>query len=420
MSPSPGAGRARPAAPHARLRATSWAALAAVALAPALLAPPIAARRARPAAPAAPAAPAIAASLRINEVDYDRPGSDGDEFVEIYNDGGDPVSLVGVALLLVNGDGTVYDRIALPGVTLPSGDWFVVGGAAVPNVDHVVAGATFLQNGAPDGVALAYTLTGDPDDDVLVDSLSYEGNVPGGPPTGGTWTEGTGHAGDDGSLADTGLARFPDGDDANDNASDFALVCLTPGAANVDTPCILPTATATATPTASATATATATVTPTVGPTATPTASPTPPPSATPTASPTPLPTASPTPDGPLAVRLGAARADRGPSGVVIRWRTLAERDNAGFRVLRERAKGLPPAPIAVRDPRTGIAYGPGQGAPLVPARGDAFAGAPYAVLDPAPPGIPMRYWIEDVDVKGRPTRHGPLRALPAPPDGPR
>jgi len=77
-------------------------------------------------APSASARANVFAALVINEVDYDQPGGDSAEFVEIYNDGGSAVSLNGVRVLGVNGDGTVYRRVVLPSVLLGAGDFYVV------------------------------------------------------------------------------------------------------------------------------------------------------------------------------------------------------------------------------------------------------------------------------------------------------
>ncbi len=312
----------------------------------------------------------VASSLVINEVDYDQPGSDTLEFVEIYNAGGDPVGLDGVSVLGINGDGTEYKRIALPDVSLLAGDWYVVGSAGVPNVDHVGGTTNIFQNGAPDAIAIMFTATGDPDDELLVDSVSYEGETTGGPPNGGSWTEGAGGApADNGVDADVAIARYPDGTDTDVNADDFAARCATPGESNV------PGATCDAGDTPTATDI----------------------PSSTPTQLSTPDATPTPEDIGGLAVELVDLRAVRRTDGtVVVTWRTLSEIDHAGFRLLRESTIDRPVG--------ESIAIGG-----LIPARGDAFAGADYHALDSAAPADGIRYWLEDVDTLGRATPHGPL-----------
>ena len=176
--------------------------------------------------------------LVINEVDYDQPGTDTAEFVEIYNGTGAPVNLAGHALVLVNGsNNAVYGTIDLaPAGTLSAGQYLVVGNAAVavPAGALKINTATTMQNGSPDGVALVDTAAG-----VLVDALSYEGSIT-------TVTissvgmvslvEGTAlpAAIEDSGTAPGSLCRLPDGADTNDAAADWAFTATsTPGAANV-------------------------------------------------------------------------------------------------------------------------------------------------------------------------------------------
>lgn len=169
---------------------------------------------------------AAPASLVVNEVDYDQPGTDAAEFLELKNVGPDPVNLDPVSVELVNGVGggaAVYLTINPPNVDLAAGDYFVVcaNAATVPNCDLDVGPDTnLIQNGAPDAIGLRHG----PD---LIDTVSYEGD------TGAPYTEGSG-AGlvDDGSSADGGIARCPDGADSNQNNVDFRADTITPGAAN--------------------------------------------------------------------------------------------------------------------------------------------------------------------------------------------
>ena len=172
--------------------------------------------------------PAAVATLVINEVDYDQPGTDAAEFVEIMNAGTDPVELSGYSLRFINGNAggsAVYDTIALPVVSLAAGDFFVV--CADPsNTPHCDLDdgpdTNFIQNGDPDAVALLQGAN-------LVDTLSYGGN------TAAPYTEGSGAGLDDPSGAGTdylGLSRLPDGSDSNVNNVDFSLRCITPGKPN--------------------------------------------------------------------------------------------------------------------------------------------------------------------------------------------
>ena len=64
------------------------------------------------------AAPAASTTLVINEVDYDQPGTDAAEFVEIKNVGAAAVDLSGYELVMVNGaTNTAYQTFALPAVS---------------------------------------------------------------------------------------------------------------------------------------------------------------------------------------------------------------------------------------------------------------------------------------------------------------
>jgi predicted extracellular nuclease len=180
-------------------------------------------------------------TLVINEIDYDQPGTDTAEFIEIYNADSGDVSLSGFSLELVNGNGgSVYRTIALPDVTLAAGDYFVVcaNSATVIGCDLDVSPDTNLvQNGAPDAVALTFGGT-------IIDTVSYEGDLPG-------YTELSGAGLSDDSFGGTGglnenksISRLPDGYDTNQNNVDFQFVCSTPGAANsatsADCPSIAP------------------------------------------------------------------------------------------------------------------------------------------------------------------------------------
>jgi hypothetical protein len=166
-----------------------------------------------------PALPALV----INEIDYDQPGTDAAEFIEIRNNSSAPASLAGWTLELVNGNGgAVYASIDLTGPVLAAGDYFVVcaNAATVANCDLDVSPDTNLvQNGAPDAVALAF-------EGAVVDAVSYEGDVP-------LYVEGSGSG-----LADPGvdgsLSRCPDGADTNQNNVDFTFVTsISPGAENI-------------------------------------------------------------------------------------------------------------------------------------------------------------------------------------------
>ena len=187
-----------------------------------------------------------AQALVINEIDYDQPGVDSAEYVELYNAGPNPVNLGDFRLMLFNGStsGTTgnkpYDSIALPSQTLNAGAFFVICGNSgkVPNCNLTFNAATnAIQNAAsatattpsPDAVYLQDIQQGN-----IIDVVSYEGDCiapyfeTAGVPPGNSDT----------IVADSVLAkyfsigRYPDGTDSDNNSVDFRHMCSTPGAAN--------------------------------------------------------------------------------------------------------------------------------------------------------------------------------------------
>ncbi len=162
-------------------------------------------------------------AIVINEVDYDQPGADTSEFIELYNNSDISLSLDGYRLELVNGNnGSVYRNIDLTGFALNANSYFVVcdNATLVLNCDYdFTSSAGWIQNGAPDAVALLNGST-------LIDAISYEGELL--PYTGGSAT----------TLADsnsiiTSLSRIPDGMDSHNALIDFQLGCITPGSTNI-------------------------------------------------------------------------------------------------------------------------------------------------------------------------------------------
>lgn len=206
-------------------------------------------------ASAAPLAPRASSSLLINELDYLQPdGLDQAEFIEILNIGKAAVPLGEHVLVALNQRGGSYRRLPLPSLMLAPGEYYVVCGrmGLVPNCDQALNFTQHILTDSksgipPNALAIMHSPTGIPAEEVLVDSISYEGDVPGGPPTGGSWTEGAGvDPGDDTGLDFLGLSRSPNGQDKDDNAGDFSRRCITPGAANANlstgckAPAILP------------------------------------------------------------------------------------------------------------------------------------------------------------------------------------
>ncbi len=165
----------------------------------------------------------------INEVDYDNPGTDNAEWIELRNNGSIAYDLNGYKVELVNGSAggaAVYKTIVLPTFSLAPGAYYVIGNnATIPNINLVETPATdMIQNGAPDAIGLRDASNN------LLDAISYEGT------SGAPYQEGGGT-----TLADPGttaaasasIGRYPDGADTNDNTADWALACVsTPGAAN--------------------------------------------------------------------------------------------------------------------------------------------------------------------------------------------
>jgi subtilisin-like proprotein convertase family protein len=95
----------------------------------------------------------------------------------------------------------------------------------------------------------------------------------------------------------------------------------------------------------------------------------------------------------PVAVTVASFRAARVGKGVVVRWRTGTEVNELGFNVYRQRGGRR------VRVNRR-----------LLPAIG-AVAGASYSFVDRrAPRHRVVRYWLQDVDLSGARTWHGPVR----------
>ena len=165
-------------------------------------------------------------TLVINEIDYDQPGTDTAEFLEIKNVSSSGIDLDPYTVELVNGSGggaVVYQTIDLPAMTLAAEEYFVVCGDAanVPGCDlDVTPDTNLIQNGAPDAVAIR--LGAD-----IVDTVSYEGD------TGAPYTEGSGAGLIDDASEGTGISRCADGTDTDRNNVDLRLTTATPGAVNV-------------------------------------------------------------------------------------------------------------------------------------------------------------------------------------------
>jgi hypothetical protein len=118
---------------------------------------------------------------------------------------------------------------------------------------------------------------------------------------------------------------------------------------------------------------------------------------------------------GPLLVDLDYLRASAPEigGGVLVEWATAAEFSNAGFLVYRARE-----AAPGVYVPHARLTE------QLIPARGDEMSGATYYFVDsdPVATGEVRAYFLEDIDLAGVVTRHGPAivqapeRMAPPPP----
>ncbi len=159
----------------------------------------------------------------VNEVDYDQGATDGAEFIELYNSGNQDVALASLEVQLVNGTTGAIENSILPGAgNFAAGAYFVicVNAASTANCDLDVGAATdFIGDAGPRAVALRQN-------GILIDTLSYGGNSI------APYTEGTGAGSDNPATTDSGLSRFPNGTDSDNNAADFSERCITPGQSN--------------------------------------------------------------------------------------------------------------------------------------------------------------------------------------------
>ena len=168
----------------------------------------------------------IHAGVLINEIDYDQPGADTAEFIELYNPGNNGLTLDGYTLDLVNGTtGSRYHSFDLTGLSIAAKEYLVLcsNSQAVANCSIEAATGSWIQNGGSSGDAAALF-----QGTTLLDSVVYEG-------TGSlsAYAEGGGFTEADSGSIPMSIARLPNGVDTNDNAGDFASACLTPGGANI-------------------------------------------------------------------------------------------------------------------------------------------------------------------------------------------
>jgi hypothetical protein len=160
--------------------------------------------------------PGLALGVWITESHYDNESADADEFIEVAGAAG--TDLTGWSLVLYNGSGgAVYDTIGLSGSIPDQSNGF-------GTLSFAQAG---IQNGSPDGVALANGAT-------LVQFLSYEGAFSGaGGVADGVLSTDIGVAEDGDTLAGHSLQLGGAGTAYADFAWQAASAA-TPGAVNTD------------------------------------------------------------------------------------------------------------------------------------------------------------------------------------------
>ncbi|MCP4716126.1 MAG: hypothetical protein GY868_13500 [Deltaproteobacteria bacterium] len=106
----------------------------------------------------------------------------------------------------------------------------------------------------------------------------------------------------------------------------------------------------------------------------------------------------------PTLVTLESFSASQRGRKVVVTWSTAAEIDNAGFNVYRSEAEDGAYEKINVA---------------LIPAKGSSTAGAQYTFVDKKVKKKRTYYYkLEDVDLNGVSTLHGPVAAAPRPRNG--
>jgi hypothetical protein len=101
----------------------------------------------------------------------------------------------------------------------------------------------------------------------------------------------------------------------------------------------------------------------------------------------------------PTAVRIIRFEAAAQPSSILLTWETATEVDNLGFNLYRSESPNGPQTQL-----NDSLLPSQGPGSPI---------GFVYTFPDEmATPGVLYYYWLEDVDVYGTATRHGPVTAF--------
>jgi hypothetical protein len=101
----------------------------------------------------------------------------------------------------------------------------------------------------------------------------------------------------------------------------------------------------------------------------------------------------------PTVINLSSFTATPKSSKVILQWSTEAETDNAGFNIYRSTAEDG--EYIQLNDV-------------LIPAKGSPTQGASYEFVDTDVKNrMPYNYKLEDIDMSGTPTMHGPVSVTP-------
>jgi hypothetical protein len=101
----------------------------------------------------------------------------------------------------------------------------------------------------------------------------------------------------------------------------------------------------------------------------------------------------------PTAINLSSFAAVPKNHRVIVEWETESETDNAGFNIYRAESQDGEYIKI---------------NADLIPVKGSAMQGASYTYIDTMlKNGMPYYYKLEDVDLNGKSTFHGPVTATP-------
>lgn len=185
---------------------------------------------------------AAVATVLINEIDVDTPGSDTQEFIELYDGGIGNTSLDGLVVVLFNGsDDASYGAFDLDGFTTDGSGLFLLGNAAVSPSPGLIFSNNQLQNGA-DAVALYEADAVDFPNDTpvstlnLLDVIVYDTDD--GDDSGllALLHAGQGQVNENGAGNKDlhALARIPDGGGGPRITASFQPVAPTPGALNVN------------------------------------------------------------------------------------------------------------------------------------------------------------------------------------------